>query len=141
MNPIRNLPSESIKAFSFRIEQFKNLVESNASKFFIGLQPTIWSKQEISTQEKEYVEDSIENTSQGRFKTLNKKMAYLYERLDQNSMLTDIGELINLHDYFKHFTENDTLFRDYVHCTASGDKKIADKYFEEISKYFNNSNS
>ena len=68
-------------------------------------------------------------------------MAYLYERLNQKNILTDIGNVINLHDYFRQFNEKDTLFRDFVHCTASGDQKIANKYFECISKYFDESTS
>lgn len=129
---LKNLPSESTNAFVNRLLQFKRIVESNGTTFVFGLQPTIWSKGSRSEIENENIIISEKETSQGRFKTLNSKLPFLYSRLKILLTKVEFGEYLDLDQIFKDYGEDRTLFNDNVHTLPAGDSIISNAYLKHF---------
>ncbi|HNC00844.1 MAG TPA: SGNH/GDSL hydrolase family protein, partial [Leptospiraceae bacterium] len=110
---IKNYPRTIIGALKERILQFKTIVESTGGKFLFGLQPMSFSKQAISTKEKE----SLKKYSENFFKPIMDNLNFLFNKCEYYLTNDKSIELINFHKEFNQYNESYTLFTDQVHTT------------------------
>lgn len=132
---IINLPDNIISAYINRKKQFDSLVENSGSKFFWALQPSIYSKNALSSIEKEYIRNDI--GCDNPFREPYKRVSFIYEEFVRKIAKDLMVSVLDVHDFFKNFGEDETLFGDIIHTVPAGDYKIALYYFEHFKKIIN----
>jgi len=122
--PIRTYPRQVIKAFITRANQFEQMVVKAGKHFILGLQPIIFSKKILSSDEEFW----IDKTGQMFMGHILQNMPYLYDILTKESQKFTTRHFINLHNLFQEYEERKTLFCDAVHLNPDGDEIIATEY-------------
>jgi len=117
-----------IKSYYEREKEFEDIITNRAKKFISILQPMIYSKEQLSENEKFY---SKINTFKGMDLALH-NMKVLYEKyLVYLSDNEPCKYYLNLHNEFKQYGDQYTFFADTVHTMPEGSNAIAN----HISKY------
>ena len=121
-----------IKSYYEREKEFEDMVTNRGKKFVSVLQPMLYSKKELSKDEKFYVKI---NKFEGMDLALH-NMKVLYEKyLVYISDNESCKYCLNLHYKFKHYGTESTFFADTVHTIPEGSNVIANyisKYLEGV---------
>jgi hypothetical protein len=127
--PISNYPRHILKAFASRVKQFEQMVTQSGSDFIVGLQPTIYSKSNISQDEFRWKQDS-----EGQFwGPVLKNVRLLYSELLIKFPKIGCDNFVNIHDEFSKCDSRDSHFFDAIHTSPLGDKLIATMYAKYIT--------
>lgn len=130
---VKNFPDKIIDSYHQRMIQFKNLVESNSTKFINSLEPILYSKKSHSNEEKKNIKNynkyygAVYNNLLKLFDDYQKK--YLEGNLEFN---------VNLHKEFNKLDSSITHFGDVVHTVETGEEIIANMYYKKIQEIYLN---
>ena len=128
-----NFPGSIIQSYLERINEFQTIIASLDKAFIWGLQPFLYSKSELTDFEQYHVRH-INNQS-----IVNQSIKQLYSQLVTKINDTEEVDLINFHNLFKKFGNNDHFFYDMVHPSPEGHKIMANIYLEQIFNLLNSS--
>lgn len=124
---IINFPRHIVEAYLTRKTQLDRWVRAAGAHHIAALQPYAQSKI-LSLLETEQIEKE-------RYKWIwaeaQAHMAELYKQTSAALAATDI-RFYDLHEYFRRFGENETLFQDFMHTTPAGDARLAEAYSDFI---------
>ncbi len=126
--PILTYPRQILKAFSFRVKQFEQIVVKGGGHFIVGLQPTIYSKTELSVEEIRWKKDSESKY----WSHVLKNISFLYSELLIKFPNIDCDNFINVHEKFSECEPGLTHFCDALHSSPLGDQLTSDIYFKYI---------
>ncbi|MDD4505345.1 MAG: hypothetical protein PHE60_03100 [Sulfurospirillaceae bacterium] len=133
--PARNTLNSSqdiINAYYTRDKQFKSLVENNKSKYISVIQPASFSKKKLSEREKKGIELYINKLLIDEEPFIKSMYCELIDILKDKHEYCDI---IDLHTMFEKFDDKDSLFSDWIHTNANGDKVMSEFIFEHMLKH------
>ncbi len=128
-----------IKAFYSRLLQYRQLVQSQGSKFFSILQPTVYSKRQMSNIERELMKQhiSIINSRMQNMKNAivnPSTVRYMMDRFSDLIGKKDIGFIYDFHQEINKFDSNVTIFSDTIHFGPEGERCISKLLYEIIIK-------
>jgi len=126
-------PHSIINAYYTRLIQFQNIVNGRGAIFIAGLQPTVFSKNAMSSREKLLL--AVDQLSLGKRKDFSVIIKKLYEDYIQLIAHKKLENFADVHSYFGRFGREHSLFADDRHTYPSGDIAIAEYYFDYITRY------
>ncbi len=131
--PIENSDNNNveilIKAYIKNKKLLSNLVKKDGGIFISVLQPILYSKKELSTIEKKLFKMFKNKLYENIYKKIKKDYEILSIRTGNN-----FENFLNLHDVFKKYDKNYTLFGDIVHFIDDGEVIVANELFNYIKK-------
>ena len=123
-----NLPHNVLGSYVHRKLQFQQIVESFGGTFIWGLQPSIFSRTKLTSEENQII-----NSGPGEaMKLAYPRVEQLYTFFSENEKLPIGKHFLNLHDSFMEYGDEEPLFGDYVHTLPAGDERIAEIYARYI---------
>jgi hypothetical protein len=129
-----NLPQKVIKAYLYRVLQFKRLVESDGAIFIHGHQPLIWSKGALTADEERkraFEEDLVPIPWLRR---MHKRLRMIHPQTSEALARLPGIHVLDLHRRFAALGAEATHFWDNCHCSPAGEREVARLYFEFISE-------
>jgi hypothetical protein len=121
---ILTYPRQILEAFVSRIKQFEELVSQSGNYFIAGLQPTIYSKSNLSHEEARWKKESEAKFWGPALKNLD----FLYSELIGKFPKMGCEHFINVHKEFGRPDFYKTHFCDAIHTSPAGDQLIAEIY-------------
>lgn len=117
-------PEVVIESYLFRIKQFQNIVESQKQVFISGYQPFVYSKKNLSINEKE----KLKNYNM-YYSKIYSKIPILYEIFEKKfkHQIRNMN-FLNLHNEFENLDNKVDHFGDVVHLLEAGNEVSAESY-------------
>jgi hypothetical protein len=124
--PVINYPRVIVGSYLERVEQFRSVVHGSGTTFISGLQPMMFSKKIMSTEEAAWL--PMFKPKEETFRN----MRLLYDRYIESDPGRHGRHFVNFHAIFNEYGAEDTLLGDVMHTVPAGDEVIAAHYFEHM---------
>lgn len=122
-------PVQALKAYVARKTQFRRLVEADGGVFVWGFQPMCWAKS-LSPAE----QAGLDRWRESPWRTAIDAMPPVYELYERNFRPDPQLVHVNVHDAFRRFGADRTLFGDHVHLLPDGDAEVAEIYLSALAE-------
>lgn len=116
-----NQPGADIRAYIARIRQFRAMAENAGAKFIWALQPMLFSKSGLHRLEADIPTGWTKTDEE-----IRTNMPQIFELLGRELPARDREVFVNIHEAFKPLGSDALCFRDIVHPSPGGHKRIAE---------------